>query len=171
MTDRLCVGPEEWPVDGISGAILDVAWVPGSAAMFAVVVAAHVAIFDLSSPPPPRDDGVPPAASGPTLETRASIVAAAFARREGTIALLLLSEDGLGYCHVFPESSVVREADVVVSPDSTMTFPRRRRRSRGVEPVVLPGAPRRVRLLDGGATVASAPTRRPTISNCWASTF
>ena len=48
VTDRLCVGPEEWPVDGISGAILDVAWVPGSAAMFAVVVAAHVAIFDLS---------------------------------------------------------------------------------------------------------------------------
>ena len=111
-------------LDGISGAILDVAWVPGSAAMFAVVVAAHVAVFDLSvSAVAPRDDGVPPPHPDRPLETRASIVAAAFARRKGTIALLLLSEDGLGYCHVFPESGVARETDVVVSPESAIAFP------------------------------------------------
>ena len=156
VTDRLCVGPEEWPVDGISGAILDVAWVPGSAAMFAVVVAAHVAIFDLSvsAVAPATTVSLPPHPDRPS-ETRASIVAAAFARREGTIALLLLSEDGLGYCHVFPESSVVREADVVVSPDSTMTFPDAVAGRAGLSLSYSPAHHVAFASFDGGATVAS----------------
>ena len=156
VTDRLCVGPEEWPVDGISGAILDVAWVPGSAAMFAVVVAAHVAIFDLSvsAAAPATTVSLPPHPDRPS-ETRASIVAAAFARREGTIALLLLSEDGLGYCHVFPESSVVREADVVVSPDSTMTFPDAVAGRAGLSLSYSPAHHVAFASFDGGATVAS----------------
>ena len=156
VTDRLCVGPEEWPVDGISGAILDVAWVPGSAAMFAVVVAAHVAIFDLSvsAVAPATTVSLPPHPDRPS-ETRASIVAAAFARREGTIALLLLSEDGLGYCHVFPESSVVREADVVVSPDSTMAFPGAVAGRAGLSLSYSPAHHVAFASFDGGATVAS----------------
>ena len=43
VADRLRVGPEEWPLDGVKGAIRDVLWVPNRPSILAVVVAAHVA--------------------------------------------------------------------------------------------------------------------------------
>ena len=74
VVDRLCVGPEEWPLDGMHGALLDVDWVPGRTGALSVTVSAHVAVFDLakSSVAPVLTVSLPPREGGATEPPRAS---------------------------------------------------------------------------------------------------
>ena len=98
IADRLCVGPEEWPLDGMHGALLDVDWVPGRTGALSITVSAHVAVFDLakSSVAPVLTVSLPPRESD---RAPARIVASAFAPRGGENRLLVLSEDGALFSH------------------------------------------------------------------------
>ena len=118
VVDRLRVGPETWPLDGARGAILDVAWVPCEPACVAIVVAAHVAVFDLSV------SAAAPAAVA-RLASGDDIVAAAFARRKGALALLLLADTGEVYAKTLEGGvdAFDRNDDVVVTSASKLALP------------------------------------------------
>ena len=128
MVDRLRVGPETWPLDGARGAILDVKWVPCEPACVAIVVETHVAVFDLSvSAAAPA--GVARLASGD------GVVAAAFARRKGASALLLLADTGDVYAHALEGGADAfrRENDIVVSSASRLALPEECRGRAGLD--------------------------------------
>ena len=128
VVDRLRVGPETWPLDGARGAILDVKWVPCEPACVAIVVETHVAVFDLSvSAAAPA--GVARLASGD------GVVAAAFARRKGASALLLLADTGDVYAHALEGGADAfrRESDIVVSSASRLALPEECRGRAGLD--------------------------------------
>ena len=119
IADRLCVGPEEWPLDGMHGALLDVDWVPGRTGALSITVSAHVAVFDLAkssvapvltvSLPPRESDGAP-----------ARIVASAFAPRGGENRLLVLSEDGALFSHPVRDGD---EGDATIDESCRLALP------------------------------------------------
>ena len=149
VMDRLRVGPETWPLDGARGAILDAKWVPCEPALLAVVVAAHVAVFDLSI-------SAAAPASVARLASGDDIVAAAFARRKGALALLLLADTGDAYAKTLEggADAFEREDEIVVSSASKLALPEAVRGRAGLDLHYSEAHGVAFAAFDGGASVA-----------------
>ena len=122
VLDRLCVGPEEWPLDGIDGALLDVDWIPGSTSLLALTVAAHVAVFDLakSAVAPVLTVNLPPREGEVDGSIPARIAASALACHRGQNRVLVLSEGGALYSHPLGPND---KGDAVVDTGNKLVLP------------------------------------------------
>ena len=122
VLDRLCVGPEEWPLDGIDGALLDVDWIPGSTSLLALTVAAHVAVFDLakSAVAPVLTVSLPPREGEVDGSIPARIAASALACHRGQNRVLVLSEAGALYSHPLGPND---KGDAVVDVGNKLVLP------------------------------------------------
>ena len=122
VLDRLCVGPEEWPLDGIDGALLDVDWIPGSTSLLALTVAAHVAVFDLakSAVAPVLTVSLPPREGEVDGSIPARIAASALACHRGQNRVLVLSEAGSLYSHPLGPND---KGDAVVDVGNKLMLP------------------------------------------------
>ena len=149
IADRLHVGPEEWPLDGMNGALLDVDWVPGRTCALSITVSAHVAVFDLAkssvapvltvSLPPRESDGAP-----------ARIAASAFAPRLGENRLLVLSEDGALFSHPVRDGD---EGDAAIDESCRLALPEVCRGRAGLSVHFSRAHGVALASFDGGATV------------------
>ena len=88
------------------------------------MVAAQVAVFDLSksAAAPVVTVSLPPPSNRPG-ELQGSIAAAAFARSGGHLALLLLSDDGVAYCHQLTNGFDAAQSHVSVAARTRLELP------------------------------------------------
>ena len=152
IVDRLCVGPEEWPLDGMHGALLDVDWVPGRTGALSITVSAHVAVFDLakSSVAPVLTVSLPPREGGGD-GAPARIAASAFGPRKGVEnRLLVLSEDGALYSHPVRDGD---EGDVTIDESCRLALPEVCRGRAGLSVHFSRAHGVALASFDGGATV------------------